>query len=138
MRRVLILLVLVAMMMFLTVPAMAQVVEEQPEVVFSLAWVGGVIAFFLPFLTSFLKRDEWDTQLKKMVALAVAAIAGVVNVGVQAGWKFDGIGDFFGLVVFSIINVYVAAAVIYKELWEDTPIESALSNVKVLPARRAV
>lgn len=99
------------------------------EMVFDLAWVGAVIAFFLPLLTSFLKRQAWSVQAKRLLALVVATVAGVVNVGVQGGWEFAGAGEFVSLALFSVIEVYVAAAVIYNNFWEDTAPEVALASV---------
>lgn len=97
--------------------------------VFDLAWVGAVIGFFLPLVTSAVKQQTWGTQAKRVLALVIAAIAGVVNVGVQAGWEFASAGDFIQLAVFSVVDVYVAAAVVYRNFWEDTKAETSLAAI---------
>lgn len=97
------------------------------DVVFDLAWVGAVIAFFLPLLTSFVKRQNWSDQTKRVVALIVAAVVGVVNVGVQEGWEFG--ADMLSLVVFSIAEVYTVAQVAYQNFWKDTAPERTLAAV---------
>lgn len=121
--------VLTIMVVF-ALPAFAQDAETVAETpLFDLAWVGLVIGFFLPFLTSLLKRDQWSTQAKRILALVVAAVAGTVNVGVQAGWEFDNPGAFLQLTAFSVIEVYTAAAVVYRNLWEGTAPEEAATAV---------
>jgi len=129
-RRLVMLLVAVMALMVLALPAMAQTDGgEVTEVVFDLAWVGAVIAFFLPLVTSLVKRQSWSDQLKRIIAVVTAAIAGVVNTGVQAGWVFDSAGEFISLTLFSITQVYVAAAVIYQNFWSGTSTETRLAEV---------
>lgn len=120
-------------LMALMAPALAQADDAEivaaTDVVFDLAWIGLVIAFFLPLVTSFLKRNGWSNQTKRVFAFGIAAVAGIVNTGVQAGWQFDNASTFASLAAFSVIDVYVAAAVIYRNFWEDTGIESSLASV---------
>lgn len=97
------------------------------EVIFNLAWVGAVIAFFLPLVTSAIKRASWSVQAKRITALLIAAVAGIVNVGVQAGWEFTPIGEFAQLVVFSVAQIFVAAAAVYRGILEDTGVDNALT-----------
>jgi len=99
------------------------------QTVFDLAWLGGVIGFFLPLVISFVKRQAWSTQLKRVFAFFMAGLAGVVNVGVEAGWEFVSAGDFVSLAVFSIIDIYIASSVLYRNFWEGTPTEVKLASI---------
>lgn len=130
-RRVLTLVMMVlAAMVVLALPALAQDVEEvEAEPIFNLIWVGAVVAFFLPLLISFVKRAQWSPGAKKTLAFIVSAAAGVVVVGVQAGWEFDNVGAFLQLSAYSIIEVYVAGQVIYEKFWKDTALDRGLTSV---------
>lgn len=133
-RRMLILAWLIALaVLAVALPALAQdggvEMPESAVPVFNLAWVAAVIGFFLPLVISFVKRRQWSDQAKRITAFVISAAAGIVNVGVQAGWVFDTIGQFLGMAVFSIIDVYVAATVIYQSFWKDTAPEAALAAV---------
>lgn len=98
-------------------------------VAFNLTWMAGVIGFFLPLLISLFKKATWSQRTKKIFALVVSAVAGVVNVGMQAGWVFSTIGEFVVLAVYSIIDVYVVASVLYKSFWEGSAPETKLAEV---------
>jgi len=100
------------------------------QVVFDLAWVSAVIGFFLPLVISFLKKVTWSDGLKKTLAILMCAGAGLVNTGVQAGWAFGTLGEFVSLAVFSIMDVYVTATVIYTNLWKGTNIDTALAGIR--------
>lgn len=118
------------MMVVFALPALAQ---DGTEVVgnplFDLAWVGAVIGFFLPLVISFVKRSQWSTGAKQATALVVSAIAGVVNVGVQAKWQFDSAAQFLQLAAFSITDVWVTATVIYNNFWDGKTIDRTLASV---------
>jgi hypothetical protein len=133
-RRMLILAWLIALaVLAVALPALAQDggvgMPESAVPVFNLAWVAAVIGFFLPLVISFVKRRQWSDKAKRLTAFVISAVAGVVNVGVQAGWVFDTVGQFLGMAAFSIIDVYVAATVIYQSFWKDTAPEAALAAV---------
>ena len=98
------------------------------EVVFNLAWIGAVIGFFLPLVISFVKNASMSTQVKRVLALVISAIAGIVSTGIQAQWSFASPGEFAQLTLFSITDIYVLSAVIYRNFWEGTSIEVALEG----------
>lgn len=130
MRRTVRVSLLVVGLMVLALPALA---ADEPlastDVVFDLVWIGGTIAFFLPLAISFLKRQSWSTQTKKYFAFGISALAGVVNTGIQAAWAFDSVGQFASLTALSVVDVYVASSVIYRNFWEGTSPEQALASV---------
>jgi hypothetical protein len=97
--------------------------------VFDLAWIGAVIAFFLPLVTSMLKRQSWSTKTKQVFALGIAVVVGVVNAGLQAEWVFDSASQFVSLAAFSVIDIYIIAAVVYNNFWEGTTVETKLADV---------
>lgn len=101
----------------------------EQEVIFDLMWLGAVVGFFLPLVTSFVKQASWSTQTKRILALILAVIAGVVMAGVQGQWVFDSVGEFAQLALFSITDVYVLAAVVYRNFWADTAVERSLESV---------
>lgn len=121
-----------ALTVVFALPAFAQDAEAEAATntpIFDLAWVGAVIGFFLPLLTSFIKKNQWSIQAKRAIAIVTATIAGVVNVGVQSAWDFDSPAAFLQLAVFSVMDVYIAASVIYGNFWKDTGIETSLAAV---------
>lgn len=95
--------------------------------VFNLAWVASVVGFFLPLLISFLKRAEWSTQTKRIVALATSVVAGIITVGVQLGLNFD--EGFLPAIALAVVDVYVVSSVTYGNFWKDTAIERGLESV---------
>lgn len=129
MKRLRLILVVALALMVIALPAAAQ--SDEPaapaDVVFDLAWVAAIIGFFLPLLISLVKRADWSLAAKRAVAFVSSVVAGLVNVGVQAGWEFN--SDFYALAVFSIIDVYVSASVIYQNFWKDTAVDTSLTNV---------
>lgn len=123
-------LMVAALMVVFANPAWAQDAEEAVGTpVFDLVWIGAVISFFLPLVTSLFKRSSWSKTAKQILALFIAAVAGVVNVGIQSGWEFASVGEFLQLAVFSITQIFVFAAGVYKGLWEDTAVEKGLESV---------
>lgn len=130
MRRLVRLIIAVMVFMLMALPAIAQEVEEAVEQpAFDLVWINGLVAFFLPLLISFLKRAEWNQQLKKTFALIISVIAGIVTVGVGAGWTLDPFGDFLKLALASVTQIWVVAQVAYLSFWEDTAVEAKLEDV---------
>lgn len=97
--------------------------------VFDLAWVGAVIGFFLPLVISFVKRAQWSPGAKKWLAVLTSVVVGLVNTGIQAGWDFSSVGQFFQLAVFSVTDIYVLAAVTYQNFWKDTAPETSLAAI---------
>jgi len=125
--------VLLLLMVMTGLPAFAQEASDSGTMtgspLFDLAWVGSLIGFFLPLVISFVKRSQWNVGAKQATAFLVSAIAGVVNVGVQAKWQFDGAADFAQLAVFSVMDVWVTAAVIYNNFWDGKTIDRTLTAV---------
>lgn len=101
------------------------------EQTFDLAWVAGVIGFFLPLVISAAKRAQWSTTAKRWTAFVLSAAAGVVNVGVQQGWQFD--DSFVQSALLSVVDVYVAASVIYANFWDGTTVDATLESVGSKP-----
>lgn len=129
--RLIIVLLGVASLMLAALAALATNTEDvpvEPGVTFDLSWLAGIVGFFLPLLISLVKRVEWSTQLKRGVALVASIVAGVVTVGVQAGWDVGTPTEFVQLAVNSVTQVWVVASVAYNSFWSDTAIERGLES----------
>lgn len=129
--RLLVVLLGVASLMLIALAALAQSEGEapvEPGVTFDLNWIAGVVGFFLPLLISLVKRVEWSTQVKRGIALVASIIAGVVTVGVQAGWDVGTPAEFVQLAFNSITQVWVVSNVAYNAFWSDTGVERALES----------
>lgn len=124
-----VLVVAVLAFMALALPALAQEDGGAIPPVFDLTWINATIGFFLPLLISALKSANASTNTKKTIALVVSAVAGVVSVGVQAGWEFASAVEFAQLAAASITQVYVAGQAFYLGFWEDKPIEASLEQL---------
>lgn len=98
------------------------------EETFSILWLSGVFGFFLPLLISLVKRSNWSTVTKRALALGVSALAGVLAVAVEMGLNWSD-PQLLTTLVASVVEIYVVASVTYANFWEDTAIESALSDV---------
>lgn len=119
--------------MIVAIPVMAQEGEVVEEVVgapaFDLVWLNGLIAVFLPLAISFFKRSAWAPTTKKVLAVGISAMVGVVTVGVDAGWSLDPFGDFIKLAVASVTQVWIVAQVAYLSFWEGTKVEGTLKKI---------
>lgn len=134
-RRLLFGVALVAFMV-LALPAFGQADPPPVDegVVFNLAWLSATIGFFLPLVISFFKRQNWSTQVKRIVSLFIAAVVGVVTVGFQAEWVFGSASDFLQLAANSVVDIFVVSQVAYLSFWKDTAPERALENIGSGPA----
>lgn len=77
-------------------------------------------------LISFVKQATWSTQTKRVVALVISVVAGIITVGVRLGLEF-GTG-FLPAIFLAITDVYVVSSVTYNNFWKDTTIERALEG----------
>lgn len=130
--RLIIVLLGVASLMLVALAALATNTEDvpvEPGVTFDLSWLAGIVGFFLPLLISLVKKAEWSTQLKRGVALAASIVAGVVTVGVQAGWDAGTPTEFVQLALNSVTQVWIVSNVAYNAFWSDTAIERGLESV---------
>lgn len=121
----------VASLMLVATIALASTSEDapvEPGVTFDLDWIAGVVGFFLPLLISLVKRVEWSTQVKRGIALVASIVAGVVTVGVQAGWDVGTPTEFIQLAFNSVTQVWVVSSVAYNAFWSDTGVERALES----------
>lgn len=96
---------------------------------FDLVWLSGVIGVGLPLLISLVKRVSWPLWAKRALAVGASVVAGVVAVGVEAGWAID--GEILKLAAASIVQIYVVASVTYQSFWKDSTIEATLSATEV-------
>lgn len=118
-----------AVVLFVALPAFGQEDGGAIPPVFDLTWINATIGFFLPLLISALKSANASNSTKKTIALAVSIVAGVVSVGVQAGWEFASAIEFAQLAAASITQVFVAAQAFYLGFWEDKPLEASLERL---------
>lgn len=108
----------------------AVVVEPaEPANAFDLAWIATLVGFFLPLLISFVKRQNWSTQTKRVFALVTSAVAGLVTVGLKLGLEITDPAGFAQGALLAIVDVYVVSAVAYQNFWKDTGIEKSLESV---------
>lgn len=130
-------LVVVVLLLVIALPAMATVVDDGGNAVvgesnsFTIDWLYSVMAFFLPLVTSALKRVTWSTQTKRWFALSIAAVVGVITVAADMGWTFDDPMMFAQAAIGAIAQIWMIAAVAYRNIWEDTPIETKLAGKRV-------
>lgn len=84
----------------------------------------GIVGMVLPLVISFLKRQQWASQVKKVfafiVCIAAAVIAYFAQHGGWVGWE-QLFADF--------AVIYALAQVTYSGLWQDTAVEVRLSQV---------
>lgn len=131
-KRLLLVLSVLVLTLWVALPAFAQ--EGDPgdipaETQFDIPWLAGLVSFFLPLVISFVKRADWSQSTKKVFALVVSAIAGVIMVGFDAGWSLSPFGDFLKLALANITGIWVVSQVAYLSFWEDTGIERNLEAV---------
>lgn len=110
--------------------ALYSVVVEpaEPAVAFDLAWIATLVGFFLPLLISFVKRSNWSTQAKRILALTTSIVAGLVTVGLKLGLEFTEPAAFAQGALLAVVDVYVVSSVAYANFWKDTAIEKSLES----------
>lgn len=87
-------------------------------------WIPAV-AVLLPLVTSWIKRPGWSDTAKRVVAAAVAVVAGVLTVGSTQGWDLV---TQVQPIIDDVLAVWVVAQTAYTHLWRDTGIEVRLAG----------
>ncbi len=120
-------LTLFSMIFLISIPVFAQA-EGGEGSSFNLIWVNGLVAFFLPLVISFFKKQSWSPQATRVFALVISGVVGVVTVGSNSGWDFASTSEFFKLIIGSITEIWVVAQVAYLSFWKGTTPEAKASD----------
>lgn len=86
-----------------------------------------IVGSFLPLVISLVKGANMTTQVKRVIAVLVSALAAVIVVGADAGWTFDAFSWEQAVQSFGLI--FALAKTTYSGFWEDTAVEVRLENV---------
>lgn len=85
-----------------------------------VAW-SAVVGTLLPLVISMVKSNSWSTQIKRMVALLVSAVAAVITTGAELGWDMIT----WDSLLTSFPVIFAMAQTTYTGFWEDTAPEKA-------------
>ncbi len=91
---------------------------EFQDVVAYSALVGAL----LPLVISFVKKAEWSSQTKKLVAAGLSLVAAVITVVVTEGSLS------FELLLASVGTIFALAKTTYDGFWEDTSVDTTLTR----------
>ncbi len=85
-----------------------------------------VAGFVVPFIVSFIKRENWSAEVKHIISLVVSVVTGVVIVVVDRGvaWNWQEMVA-SSAVIFTIANTF------YSQYFGYTPINSKLERLTI-------
>ncbi|MFF0481985.1 hypothetical protein [Streptomyces sp. NPDC004435] len=86
---------------------------------------GAQVGALLPLLTAIVQRPVWSPQVKKIVAVVLALVAGVVTVAASGGWQQFQHGS---LTFATIIAVLTVSQSTYDLLWKPTRIAPVIER----------
>ncbi|MFP3990979.1 hypothetical protein U9R90_26635 [Streptomyces sp. E11-3] len=87
---------------------------------------GAQVGAFLPLLTAIVQRPAWSADVKKVVAVALALVAGVVTVAASGG-----VDQFqHGTLTFATLAAVLAASQsTYDLIWKPSKVAPAIESV---------
>ncbi|MGG7574076.1 hypothetical protein [Streptomyces sirii] len=87
---------------------------------------GAQVGALLPLLTAIVQRPAWSTEVKKVVAVVLALVAGVVTVAASGGWEqFQ-----HGTLTFATLTAVLAASQsTYDLVWKPSKVAPAIESV---------
>ncbi|MGW1275478.1 hypothetical protein ACWD4V_00780 [Streptomyces tsukubensis] len=86
---------------------------------------GAQVGILLPLLTAVVQRPAWSAEVKKLVAVAAAVIAGVATVAASGGWQQFQNGT---LTTATLAAVLAASQSSYDLLWKPTRVAPAIET----------
>ncbi|MFI1201599.1 hypothetical protein ACH4VR_19470 [Streptomyces sp. NPDC020883] len=86
---------------------------------------GAQVGAFLPLITAIVQRPAWSRELKRVVAVVLALIAGVATVAVDGGWEQFQHGT---LTFATIAAVLTASQATYDLIWQPSKIAPAIES----------
>lgn len=87
---------------------------------------GAQVGAFLPLITAIVQRPSWSTEVKKIVAVVLALVAGVVTVATAGGWEQFQHGT---LTFAAIMSVLAASQATYDLVWKPSKVAPAIESV---------
>lgn len=86
---------------------------------------GAQVGAVLPLLTATVQRPAWSTEVKKVVAVVLALIAGVATVAASGGW-----GQFQhgALTLATLTAVLGASQTTYDLIWKPSKVAPAIES----------
>ncbi|WP_413100926.1 hypothetical protein [Streptomyces sp. Inha503] len=87
---------------------------------------GAQIGALLPLVTALVQRPAWSADVKKVVAVVLALVAGVITVATSGGWEqFEN-----GTMTFATIAAVLAASQsTYDLIWKPSKVAPAIEAV---------
>ncbi|GHG80136.1 hypothetical protein [Streptomyces griseocarneus] len=87
---------------------------------------GAQVGALLPLLTAIVQRPAWSAEVKKVVAVVLALVAGVVTVAASGGWaQFQ-----HGTLTFATLTAVLAASqATYDLLWKPSKVAPVIESV---------
>ncbi|WP_031102290.1 hypothetical protein [Streptomyces sp. NRRL S-146] len=86
---------------------------------------GAQVGALLPLLTAIVQRPAWSTEVKKVVAVILALVAGVATVAVDGGWEQFQHGT---LTFATIAAVLAASQATYDLIWKPSKVAPAIES----------
>ncbi|AKN68775.1 hypothetical protein QR97_02225 [Streptomyces sp. PBH53] len=87
---------------------------------------GAQVGAVLPLLTAIVQRPHWPTHLKKVVAVTLALVAGVITVAAGDGWEQFRHGT---LTLATVAAVLAASQTTYDLIWKPSRVAPAIESV---------
>ncbi|MGW3627862.1 hypothetical protein [Streptomyces sp. NPDC000880] len=87
---------------------------------------GTQVGALLPLLTAVVQRPAWTAQVKKIVAVVVAVVAGVVTVAGTGGWEQF---QHSALTMTTILAVLAASQTTYDLVWKPSTLAPLIEAV---------
>ncbi|WP_445520378.1 hypothetical protein [Streptomyces sp. NEAU-174] len=86
---------------------------------------GAQVGALLPLITALVQRPAWSAEVKKMVAVVLALVAGVITVATSGGWEqFQ-----HGTMTFATITAVLAASQsTYDLIWKPSKVAPAIES----------
>lgn len=87
---------------------------------------GALVGALLPLLTAVVQRPAWSAEVKKVVAVVIALVAGVATVAASGGWEqFQ-----HGTLTFATVTAVLAASqATYDLIWKPSKVAPAIESV---------
>ncbi|NUL21861.1 hypothetical protein [Streptomyces lunaelactis] len=87
---------------------------------------GAQVGAVLPLLTAIVQRPAWSAEVKKVVAVVLALVAGVATVAASGGWEQFQQGT---LAFATITAVLAASQTTYDLIWKPSKVAPAIESV---------
>jgi general stress protein CsbA len=88
----------------------------------NLAQLSVLVGALLPFLISVLTQVKWSANVKAVIAFAIAIVASALTTWVSGNFDLHNWAT-------SLIAVYLAAQVLYRNLWKPTGATGLVSKL---------